>query len=30
MSLFELTVTERIRRDYSAEGMEDLFLLNTL
>jgi hypothetical protein len=26
MSLLELTLRERIRRDYSAEGMEELFL----
>lgn len=26
MSLLELTLTERIRRDYSAQGMEELFL----
>ncbi len=26
MSILERTLTERIRRDYSAEGMEDLFL----
>ena len=26
MSVLELTLTERIRRDYSAEGMEDIFL----
>ena len=27
MSVLELTLRERIRRDYSAEGMEELFLL---
>ena len=26
MSLIELALLERIRRDYSAEGMEELFL----
>jgi hypothetical protein len=26
MSLLELALQERIRRDYSAEGMEELFL----
>ena len=26
MSVLELTLRERIRRDYSAEGMEELFL----
>ena len=26
MSMLELARTERIRRDYSAEGMEELFL----
>lgn len=26
MSVLELALTERIRRDYSAEGMEELFL----
>ena len=26
MSVLELALTERIRRDYSAEGMEDIFL----
>ena len=26
MSLLELTLLERIRRDYSAEGMEELFI----
>ena len=26
MSVLEQTLTERIRRDYSAEGMEELFL----
>ncbi len=26
MSILELAMTERIRRDYSAEGMEELFL----
>ena len=26
MSVLELAVTERIRRDYSAEGMEEIFL----
>lgn len=26
MSLLELTLRERIRRDYSAEGMEELFV----
>ncbi len=26
MSVLELALTERIRHDYSAEGMEDIFL----
>jgi hypothetical protein len=26
MSMLELALSERIRRDYSAEGMEELFL----
>lgn len=26
MSVLELTLIERIRRDYSAEGMEEIFL----
>lgn len=26
MNVLELALTERIRRDYSAEGMEELFL----
>lgn len=26
MSVLELSLTERIRRDYSAEGLEELFL----
>ncbi len=26
MSILELAMTERIRRDYSAEGMEEVFL----
>jgi hypothetical protein len=26
MSMIDLALTERIRRDYSAEGMEELFL----
>ncbi len=26
MSVLELALTERIRRDYSAEGMEEIFL----
>lgn len=26
MSMLELALTERIRRDYSAEGMEELFV----
>jgi hypothetical protein len=26
MSMIELTLRDRIRRDYSAEGMEELFL----
>lgn len=26
MSMLELVLTERLRRDYSAEGMEELFI----